>query len=295
MYFPSEYLEDFTTYIDCLDKNQFYMKEQFTDFSRVEKSKVLEIKFDDLHVAMSKNGGLIAFCMKTGHYDIKKNSKLNRNIIVMFQDSFKRFITPIEWDNKKRYVVCLDFTAKQDLYAILNNGDVYQIKYNEQRAKQKLTSEIFKDVGIAKAKLFEKGFIAFTNVGQFYYVKDLKNIIPMLICYVPPFLNFDLNVDFMAIPAENTMSKRIEFLITKQDGNGGIIQIPLKEEGENVYFQPIDEKGNYLEIIGASLITRETPHQLIIANVSSNTNQKKDKKSKKKRRRNNRTPTKNRK
>ena len=283
MYFPSEYLEDFTTYIDCLDekKNQYYMKEQFTDFSRVEKSKVLEIKFDDLHVTMSKNGGLLAFCMKQGHYDIKKNSRLNRNIIVMFQDSFKRFTVPIEWDNKKRYVVCLDFTEKQDLYAILNNGDVYQVKYNEQRVKQKLTSEIFKDVGIAKAKLFEKGFIAFTNVGQFYYVKDLKNIIPILMCYVPPFLNFDLNADFMAIPAENTASKRIELLITKQDGNGGIIQIPLKEEGENVYFQPIDEKGNYLEIIGASHITRETPHQLIIANISSNPNPK-DKKSKKK-------------
>ena len=151
----------------------------------------------------------------------------------MFQNSKTKYQIPIDWNNKDRYVVCLDFTAKQDLYAILNDGSVYKIKYNERKAKKKLTSEKFKGVEIVKAKLFEKGFIAFTNISQFYYVKNIKNIFPVLICYLPPYLEFNLNVDFIPIPAENTTSKKIEVLITKQDGEGGIIQIPVKEEGEN--------------------------------------------------------------
>ena len=31
-------------------------------------------------------------------------------------------------------------------------------------------------VEIVKAKLFEKGFIAFTNISQFYYVNNIKDI-----------------------------------------------------------------------------------------------------------------------
>ena len=280
-FYYSEYLDSLTSNIELFSKNEFLMKEQFTDFSRIDKTKRTEIKFDDLHLTISKNGGLIAFCMKKGHYDISKKSKVNKNIIVMFQNSKTKYQIPIDWNNKDRYVVCLDFTAKQDLYAILNDGSVYKIKYNERKAKKKLTSEKFKGVEIVKAKLFEKGFIAFTNISQFYYVKNIKNIFPVLICYLPPYLEFNLNVDFIPIPAENTTSKKIEVLITKQDGEGGIIQIPVKEEGENVCMQPCDEQGVYFEIIGASHITKESPHKLIIKNIIQEDNNDKDKKKKK--------------
>ena len=281
-FYYSEYLEGLTANIEFFNKSDYLMKEQLTDFSHIEKIKRIEIKFDDLHIAISKNGGLIALCMKKGHYDISKKSRLNKNIIVMFQNSKTKYTVPIDWNNKDRYVVCLDFTPKQDLYAILNDGSVYKIKYNEGKAKKKLTSEKFKGVEIVKAKLFEKGFVAFTNISQFYYVKNIKNIFPVLICYLTPFLQFDLNVDFIPIPADNTASKKIEILITKQDGNGGIIQIPLKEEGENVSMLPIDEKGAYFEIIGASHITKECPHKLIIQSTPDGNDDKKKKKSKKK-------------
>ena len=133
-FYYSEYLDSLTSNIELFSKNEFLMKEQFTDFSRIDKTKRTEIKFDDLHLTISKNGGLIAFCMKKGHYDISKKSKVNKNIIVMFQNSKTKYQIPIDWNNKDRYVVCLDFTAKQDLYAILNDGSVYKIKYNERKA-----------------------------------------------------------------------------------------------------------------------------------------------------------------
>ena len=287
-FYYSEYLDNFGAQIEHFDKSEYLMKEQFTDFSRIEKSKRTEIKFDDLHITMSKNGGLIAFCMKKGHYDISKKSRVNKNIIVMFQNSKTKYHVPIDWNNRDRYVVCLDFTPKQNLFAILNDGSVYKIKYNEGKAKKKLTSEKFKGVEIVKAKLFEKGFIAFTNISQFYYVKNIKNIFPVLICYLPPYLEFNLNVDFIAIPAENTASKKIEVLITKQDGEGGIIQIPVKEEGENVNMLPCDEQGVYFEIIGASHITKECPHKLIIKNIipENEKDKEKDKKKKKSKKKN---------
>ena len=104
----------------------------------------------------------------------------------------------------------------------------------------------------------------------------------MLICCIP-FLLFDINVDFIPIPAENTTSKKIELLITRQDDKGGIIQVPLKEDGENVNLTLYDDKGIFFEVQGASYITRETPHEFIILNQSpSNPKDKKEKKKAKK-------------
>ena len=88
----------------------------------------------------------------------------------MFQDSIKRFFIRIDWDNKKRYVICLDFTPKQELYAILNDGNVYKINYNEETLKQKISSSRLTEPGVIKAKFFEKGFIALTKTLEFYYI-----------------------------------------------------------------------------------------------------------------------------
>ena len=282
MYFTSDYLDNLSSDVETLDKNNYLIKEQFTDFSQLKEDKQLKLKFDDLHITLSKNGGLIALCMKQGHLDFKKNSKFNKNIIVMFQDSIKRFFIRIDWDNKKRYVICLDFTPKQELYAILNDGSVYKINYNEETLKQKISSSRLTEPGVIKAKFFEKGFIALTKTLEFYYIKDFKDIHAMLICCIP-FLLFDINVDFIPIPAENTTSKKIELLITRQDDKGGIIQVPLKEDGENVNLTLYDDKGIFFEVQGASYITRETPHEFIILNQSpSNPKDKKEKKKAKK-------------
>ena len=87
MDFTSDYLDNLTTKIDAIDKNQFYIKENLFYFSQSEKIKPIKVKFSNQIVAISPNRGLIAFCVKGGHF-IDKD--LNNKIIVMFQTSFKK-------------------------------------------------------------------------------------------------------------------------------------------------------------------------------------------------------------
>lgn len=277
MYFTSEYLDELPTSIESMDKNTFFMKEQFVDFSQVEKVQQLKIKFSDYYIAISRNGGLIAFCVKQGHY----SKELNKKLMVMFQDSQKRYTVKVNWDNLKKYVVCMDFTPKQDLYVILNDGNVFKVDYNAGKLKQKISPSKLTEAGLITAKFFEKGFIALTNGGEFYYINDIKNMFAVkMISPIPPLLNFDEKTDFMPIPSDNTQSKKIELLITRQEEEGGILVVPLKEDTENVQMNPIGETG-YFEILGMSYVTRESQHQLIVStNISSPEDKGKKKKKK---------------
>ena len=282
MDFNSEYLDNLTTNVDNMDKNLYFMKEQLVDFSQIDKLQQFKIRFTDCHVAISKNGGLIAYCVKGGHFVDKI---INKKIVVMFQNAEKRYSININksWDNSKKFVICLDFTPKQDLYAILNDGKVYKVSYNLGKLKQKLTPSALSETGLISAKFFEKGFIALTKVGEFYYIKDFKNMFAIkMFTAIPPFINIDDKADYMPIPAENTESGKIELLITKQESNGGIIVVPLKEDNDNIPVVPYGETGLYLEIVGISHVTREATHKLVVSsNMGSDDKNKKGKKKEK--------------
>ena len=282
MDFSSDYLDNFNLNIENMDKNLYFMREQFVDFSQLDKLKQLKIRFSDCIVAMSKNGGLIAYCVKGGHFVDKV---INKKIVVMFQNAVKSYSININrnWDNLKKFVICLDFTPKEDLYAILNDGKVFKVSYNLGKLKQKISPSALTETGLLSAKFFEKGFIALTKGGEFYYIKDFKNMFAIkFFTAIPPFINIDNKVDYIPIPAENTESRKIELLITKQEDDGGIISVPLKEDNENTPVVPYGETG-YLEIVGISHITRETTHKLIVSsNMGSNDKDDKIKKDKKK-------------
>ena len=279
MDFTSEYLENLPNHIEPIAKNQFYMKENLSYFSQTQKINPIKLKFSDYNIAISNNGGLIAFCVKGGHY-VDKSS--NKKIEVYFQNGFKKSTIMIEWDNLKKYVICLDFTPKQVLYAIINDGRIYKVNYNTSKLKQKISPNALTQAGLISAKFFEKGFIALTLGGEFFYIKDFKNMFAIrIISPFPPFINFDSNVDFIPIPAENSYTKKIELIITRQEDNGGIIVVPLNEDNTNTSVVPFGETG-YFEIMGASLITRETVHKLIVSQSIEIPDKKKNKKKNKK-------------
>ena len=58
MDFNSEYLDNFTSNVEKIDKNQYFMKEQFVDFSQLNKVHQFKIRFTDCIVAISKNVGI---------------------------------------------------------------------------------------------------------------------------------------------------------------------------------------------------------------------------------------------
>ena len=58
---PVEALEQISLNFDKMDKNNYYTLQQITDFS---KARSIKINFNFCHIAISKNGGLIAICKK---------------------------------------------------------------------------------------------------------------------------------------------------------------------------------------------------------------------------------------
>ena len=118
------------------DKNKFY------------------INFRRCHVAICPNGGLIAICKKQGYLDLTKGSKINKNIIVMHQTTFKNYYIPIDWPYLKQYFILFDFNEKEQLYGICNDAAIYKIDILTQRAIPKLTSELLKQEKINKAQFY---------------------------------------------------------------------------------------------------------------------------------------------
>ena len=97
---------------------------------------------------------------------------LNKYVIVMYQDAYLRYYIPINWKYNERWIVCLDFTSKDNLYGILCDGGIFKFNYFERKYKEKVTSNVLKLEGVVKAKFFEKGFIAYTQIHNFYIIKD---------------------------------------------------------------------------------------------------------------------------
>ena len=256
-----EILENIANQFEDMGKNQIFMKEEITNFNKIEK---IRINFKYCHVAISKNGGLIAICKKKGFLDMSRGATLNKNIVVMFQNQKIRYYIPITWNYNKRYIICLDFTPKEELYAILNDGGIVKINYYEKRHKEIATSEPLKE-GIIKAKFFEKGFIAYTQSDNFYYIKDIKNPVAILLAsfdHIIPFYQ-DL-VDFVGISSDNSSSNKFELIITRTEEFGGVIQLIEKEEKYNTQIAPINNDFSYLP--GGSFILKGKPQKLIILN-----------------------------
>ena len=194
-----------------------FMKEQFSKF---EKNEKLNINFNKCHVAISPNGGYIAICKKKNFEDEDEYSKLHDYVLIMHQDAKTKYYIPIDWNYDSRWIICLDFNEKEQLYGLCNDGTLIKFDIINIKAIKKTTIEGFQNDNIEKAKFFEKGFMALTKNGIFYLIKDIKN--PELIKFFPmkEILGFSNNIEFLIIPGANSKSKNIELLINNEKGIG---------------------------------------------------------------------------
>ena len=270
----SEYLENLWSNFDITKNNIVYQNEKLIGFKNIieekeenkeeeededeekeeikgkNKSKAknrININFKGCHVAICQNGGLIAICKKKGFFDITKNSKINKFIIVMNQSAQKRYYIPIDWSYFKQYFVLLDFNDKEQLYGICNNASIFKIDILLEKAIPKITSEKLREETIFRAQLYKNGFIALTGEGKFYHINDIKNPFPELIIEMNSILKFSNNIEFLVIPEEVSNSKAMELLITNEKSNG-IVHVIKPEDGAH-YIEPIDIiKDNNTEI-----------------------------------------------
>ena len=247
----TEILESFSVNFEKMDDNTVFMKDQFIEFDSDSKIK---FNFKEWHIAICPNGGLIAACKKKDILDITRGSKINKNIIVTYQNLKTKYLIPIDWDYKKKYVINLEFNDKEQLYAICNDGSIFKIDITTEKAVPKPSSSLFENEPIVKAKLFENGFIALTLNGDFYFVKNIKNPEPQLFFAMKSLLDFTNDVDFVLIPSSLSKSQKLELLITNQKGEG-LIHIEQNENGQ-FYFLPIDDS-EVLECKGVSLMKKD--------------------------------------
>jgi hypothetical protein len=249
-------LENIAVNFEKMNDEYVFMKEKFVEFQFEDEAEKVNINFRECHVAICQNGGLIAICKKKGYLDITRGSKINKYIVVMYQNAKRKYLIPIDWNYKEKWVVDIEFNEKEQLYAICNNGTIFKINILTQRAIPKSSSEIFKNQYIVKAKLIEKGFIALTVDGNFYYVKDIKNPVPKLIFPMGSLLHFSNNIEFIAIPPSKSKSNKLELLITNESGDG-VIHIE-ETEGEGQFsLMPLEGGNGDLECKGASIIIKD--------------------------------------
>ena len=222
-------MEDLLEKTDSINNNfektegtNYFMKEQISAFDRPEK-----IDYKECHVAICPNGGLIAICKKKSFLDISKGSKLNDNILIMYQNAKQKIYIPINWEYKKRWIVYLDFNKNEKLYGICNDGTVYKMDIVTQRALIVSSSHKFEIDNIIKAKFFMDGFISLTINGNFYFTKDIKKPECKLILTPECGIKYSNDVEFFCIPPDISNSGFVELFMNNTSGYG-VFQIILK-------------------------------------------------------------------
>ena len=234
-----EKLESLANDFNVISPNNCFLKEKITNVYFTNKFR---INYKDYFVAISKNGGLIAACKKKSDSLEKKFLRETTNtIIVMQQNGKKQYKISLTLNYAKRWIVAFDFSQNENLYGICNDGTIYKFDILLQEAKEQVSTQAFETDNIIKAKFFQKGFIALTHYGIFYYIKDFKNIIPKSIFHMKSLLEFTNinNVDFIGIPPDTSRSGKLELIFTNEKGEG-IINVTEQPEKYDYNILPIE-------------------------------------------------------
>ena len=202
-----------------MDEKMSFSKEQLSKF---EKNEKLNINYKKCHVAISPNGGYVAVCKKRNFEDEDEFSKLHDYVLVMHQDGKTKYYLPIDWNYDTRWLVCFDFNEKEQLFGICNDGTIIKFDIINLKSVTKGTIDYFQNDNIEKAKFFQNGFLALTQKGIFYFIKDIKKPELDKVFSMNEILNFSNNIEFLIIPPSNSKSRNIELLITNEKGIGVI-------------------------------------------------------------------------
>ena len=234
-----EQLESLANDFDVVSPNNCFLKEKLTNVYFTNKFR---INYKTYFVAISKNGGLMAICKKKSESFEKKFSRETTNTIIVMQQNGKRqYKISLTLNYAKRWIVAFDFSENENLYGICNDGTIYKFDILLQEAKEQVSTQAFETDNIIKAKFFQKGFIALTHYGIFYYIKDFKNIIAKSIFHMKSLLEFNNidNVDFICIPADTSRSGKLELIFTNEKGEG-IINVTEQPEKYDYNILPIE-------------------------------------------------------
>jgi len=236
-----EMLEKISLSFDKINEKMYFMKEAFTE---VKLENMISIEFDNFYIAIAKNGGYMAFCKKPKVLIMNRSNLINNYVLVMCQDGSNCIKIPYQYNEKESELILFDFSNEEKLYGIHNNGKIIKFDLLKQNTEEKISGDKFKIEKIISAKLFEKGYVAFTEGNAFYIIKDMKDSQPFLFISLMMLNIHNFVTDYIFIPQSKTTSKNIELVFPHPDKDG-IIHVIGKNENENF---SLNIKGEFIGI-----------------------------------------------
>jgi vacuolar protein sorting-associated protein 16 len=212
------------------------------------------INYGSCHIAVAKNGGLIAFVRKTKHFILDVHNPIKDSILIYYQNGVKE-VDPIKFDPKET-IILFEFTKEEDLICLLCDGRLYRFDIFCMKYDFDFIGLTFSGNNIIDAKLIGNSIMMLTENGDFYFNHNLNESSSLMYFsmkrYIPdfPYINYisscgTLNLknnlsteiknseayypsEYAMIPPSNSSSGRHELLIPHPK-HGLIIYV----EGDN--------------------------------------------------------------
>lgn len=257
-----------------------------------------KIDYSNCHIAVSRNGGLIAFVKKSKRFIMDVTNPIKDSIRIFYQDGTP--VRPIKFGEKEKTIILFEFTDDENLICVMHDGKIYKFDIFTSTFNYRLAGSCFNEDSIVDARLFEKGLVCLTQSGRFYVVSDLKE--PNAVLYYSSKLIAEDHspTDYTFIPPHYTKSGFIELLIphpkhgvinimengevkycrhsgfmqyTKNSGNdmpvgddlGKVLNLNLSPSGQ--YISMFNDMGN-LFVFPANLDCEESPRHLSMTKLS---------------------------
>jgi hypothetical protein len=199
------------------------------------KSKEINYKIDysNCHIAVSRNGGLIAFVKKSKRFIMDVTNPIRDSIRIFYQDGSP--VRPIKFstDKEKSIIVLFDFTDDENLICVMSDGKIYKFDIFTSSYNFKIAGTMFADNPIVDARLFQNGFVCSTQNGNLYIINSIKEPNAVLFTSlknIPGCENY-IPSDYLFTPAESSKSGSIELLVPHP--KSGVLNI--EERGDIKY------------------------------------------------------------
>lgn len=130
------------------------------------------LTFNSCHIAVARNGGMIAFVKKTKHFIIDVNNPIKDSILVYYQNAH-RDSDFIKFENKEN-IILFEFTAEEDLICLLASGKLYTFDIFLLNYDFEFMGITFEDNPIVDARLIDRSLYMLTENGDIYYCHNYK-------------------------------------------------------------------------------------------------------------------------
>lgn len=221
-----------------------------------------KIQFAHCHIAVARNGGLMAFVKRSKQFIIDITNDIKDKVLIFHQNGLRES-QPIKFEEST--IVLFEFTAEEELICLLNDGRLYKFDIYCLSYKFDYAGLSFETNHITDAKLFEKGLICLTESGDFYLINHVKDPSATLFFSTRKFIDGYVPRDYLIIPASNSSSERLELVIPHKE-NGILV---FNETGVLKYMKN-NELVPYTKSSGSEPLVRDDLGKIINIFISPN-------------------------